>query len=100
MSPPPSKPSAPPPRPAHLPPKAAEAADAEPGEQGSIGSAHMRADGTLELRLRAEAPGGIHGEALFIVSPHDPRYADLVQHLGGIQPGGYAGVAPLRHGLL
>lgn len=66
----------------------------------AIGSAHMRTDGTLELRLSAEAPGGIRGDAMFIIPPHDPRYADLVVHLGGIQPGGYAAVLPLRPGLL
>lgn len=65
-----------------------------------IGSAHMRADGTLELRLRAESPGGIRGDAFFTVAPEDPRYPELVDHLGGIEPGAYAPVLPFAMPLL
>ncbi|MFY9477979.1 MAG: hypothetical protein WAQ08_10030, partial [Aquabacterium sp.] len=68
--------------------------------QAPIGSAHMRPDGTLELRLSAEGPGGIRGEAFFTVAPGDPRYPGLVDHLGGIGPGAYAAVPPMTSGLL
>ncbi len=88
-------PSGIPPRPAHMPP-----APPEQPEQPYVGSAHMREDGTLELRLRAEAPGEILGEAMFIVKPDDPRHAGLVDHLGGISAGGYAPVRPIPSGVL
>lgn len=81
-----------PPRPADLPPA--------PAPAPSIGSAHMREDGTVELKLRAEAPGEILGEAMFVIKPDDARYAGIVDHLGGLAPGGYAPVRPFPPGIL
>lgn len=79
-----------PPRPEGMP----DEAQAEP-----IGTAFMRPDGTLELKLIARAPGDIVGEAMFLVRPDDPRYAGVVAHLGGIQPGAYASVPPFPPGV-
>jgi hypothetical protein len=72
----------------------------EPEAVEPVGSAHMRADGTLELKLSAQAPGGILGEAMFIIKPDDPRHPGLVELLGGIEPEGYAAVPPLPPGSL
>jgi len=70
----------------------------EPPEE-NIGSAHMRDDGVLELKLWAEGPGEVIGEAMFIVEPNDPKYQGVVDHLGGIAPGGYAPVRPFPPGV-
>jgi hypothetical protein len=56
-------------------------------EQQFIGTATAQPDGTLELRLIAKADDGMHGEAMIVVSPTEERYARIVDHLGGIQPG-------------
>lgn len=71
-----------------------------PPDEPCVGSAHMREDGTLELRLSTKAPGGILGEAMFIVEPDDPRHQGLVDHLGGISAGGHAPVRPIPPGVL
>ena len=63
-----------------------------------VGSAHLRPDGTLELRMRAESAGAVVGEALFILKPGDARYASVLEHLGPIAPGGYAPVLPFPPG--
>jgi len=66
----------------------------------SVGSAHRREDGAIELMLRAEEPDGTVAEALFVVEPSDPRHEGLVAHLDMIQPGGYAMVRPIPPGVL
>jgi hypothetical protein len=53
----------------------------------SVGTARMQADGTLRLFLRTETPEGMVGEMVMVVPPGDPRHADMVRHLSGIQPG-------------
>ncbi|WP_147451057.1 hypothetical protein [Corallococcus llansteffanensis] len=70
----------------------------EPEPARPVGSAHLRPDGTLELRMRAEGPGAVVGEALFILKPGDARYASVLEHLGPISPGGYAPVLPFPPG--
>lgn len=74
--------------------------DGQPDEpEDFIGSAHMREDGTLELKLSAEGPGNILGEAMFVVAPTDPRYEGVLSHLRPIAPGGYAPVRPFPPGV-
>ncbi|RZL08241.1 MAG: hypothetical protein EOP40_13735 [Rubrivivax sp.] len=75
--------------------------DGLPGDEPPepIGSAHMREDGIVELRLVATAPGAILGEALFLLKPDDPRYQGVVDHLGGLTRGGYAPVPPFPPGV-
>lgn len=68
-----------PPSAADRPPARAAAAD--------VGSAYMRPDGTLEMSLRTETTDGTIGEAFLVIAPADPRYEDMVAHLGGIKPG-------------
>ncbi|QRN97053.1 hypothetical protein JRI60_50250 [Archangium violaceum] len=81
-----------------IPPRPPGMPEPEPVEP--VGSAHLRLDGTLELRMRAKAPGAIVGEALFILKPNDPRYASVLEHLGDLSPGGYAPVRPFPPGTL
>jgi hypothetical protein len=47
----------------------------------SIGTATIRVDGTIELDLRAEGPGGAIGHAVLTVAPGDPAHAGLRAHL-------------------
>ncbi|MCY1032688.1 hypothetical protein OV207_14550 [Corallococcus sp. BB11-1] len=70
----------------------------EEPEPEPVGSAHLRLDGVLELRMGASARGGIVGEALFIIKPGDARYESVREHLGPMEPGGYAPVLPFPPG--
>lgn len=60
----------------------------------SIGSAHMLPDGTIELLLRAEGPGGMRGDAKFTYPPSDPQYQMVLNHVGGLEPGATKSVPP------
>lgn len=59
-----------------------------------VGSAYMTPDGTLEMRLRTETEDGTIGEAFLVIPPADPRYKDMVAHLGGIRPGEGRAIPP------
>jgi hypothetical protein len=64
-------------------------------DDGSIGSAHEEADGTLVLRLRAEAENGSAlGEGELRYAPEDPDYRHVHRHLGAIPRGGEVPVRP------
>lgn len=64
---------------------------ARPAAPGpSIGVAKMKADGTLELRLRG--PGG--AEALAVYPPTHAEYKKTLGHLGGMRPGEEKPVPP------
>jgi hypothetical protein len=52
----------------------------------SIGVAVMDRDGVITLRIRSLPPGPI-AEGEFRYAPNDPRYEEIVKHLGGISPG-------------
>jgi hypothetical protein len=64
----------------------------------SIGEAHMKDDGTLELMLRAEGPPGVVGDALLVFGPQHPQYHDVKRHLeaahGPLTPGRSVSVPP------
>lgn len=62
--------------------------------QASIGSALMLPDGTIELMLRAEGPGGMRGDAKFSYPPSHPQYQQVLSHLGGLEPGKSKPVPP------
>ncbi len=51
-----------------------------------IGSAKMLSDKTVILTLRAETGGAI-GDAQFSYKPSDPKYAEIIKHVGGLKPG-------------
>jgi hypothetical protein len=59
----------------------------------SIGAAHMDADGVITLFIHALPPGPI-GEGELRYAPDDPRYQEIVTHLGGIKPGETKNVRP------
>jgi hypothetical protein len=78
-------------------PATAAASEAEPEKAAvveSIGSATMKEDGTLVLQLRAEGEGGMIGDAYITYAPDDERYADTLEHLGGLAPGESKPVPP------
>ncbi|MGE0385110.1 MAG: hypothetical protein AB7Q97_10300 [Gammaproteobacteria bacterium] len=52
-----------------------------------IGMAKAAQDGTISMMLRATTPGGAVGEAVLTYKPDDPKYPEIVKHLGGIKPG-------------
>jgi hypothetical protein len=83
----------PPPLPASPTPQPDEA------ESVTIGSAHMLPDRTVHLRLSAVTPGIASGEALLIFKPDHPRHADIIRHLGGIEPDAYKPVPAFPPGL-
>lgn len=60
----------------------------------SIGQASMLADGTIELQLRAEGPGGMRGDAKLKYPPTHPQYQMVLTHLGGLEPGTVKPVPP------
>lgn len=60
----------------------------------SIGQAHMLADGTIELWLRAEGPGGMRGDAKFSYPPTHPQYQQILKHVGSLEPGATRPVPP------
>lgn len=62
--------------------------------QASIGSALMLPDGTIELMLRAEGPGGMRGDAKFSYPPTHPQYRMVLEHVGGLEPGTSKPVPP------
>jgi hypothetical protein len=55
-----------------------------PNLPASIGEARMKADGTLELMLRAEGPGGMVGDAFIVYPPAHPNYAEVKKHLEAV----------------
>ena len=61
----------------------------------SIGEAYMEDDGTLVLRLRAEAPTAI-GDAVFQFPPDHPRYASMIAHVVEMSPGDSKPVPPWK----
>ncbi len=59
-----------------------------------IGVATMLPDGTIHMRLRAPLPGGGAGEGEFDYKPDSPDYRQILEHLGGLQPGETKPVKP------
>jgi len=60
----------------------------------SIGMATMQGDGVIVLYLRATGPGGIVGDGQVTYFPTDPRYQEVLAHLGGLKPGESKAVPP------
>ena len=57
-------------------------------EPASIGTAEMKADGTIVLRLRAELPdGGGSGDGQLVYPTTHPDYKKILEHVGPIAPG-------------
>ncbi len=62
--------------------------------EASIGTATMEADGTIELHLLARGPGGMRGEGFLRYLPSDPKYKEILDHVGPLKPGETRSVAP------
>lgn len=60
----------------------------------TIGSATMKADGTIELLLRAEASDGAFGDAMFTYPLGHADYRMVLDHVGGLEPGESKAVPP------
>ena len=80
--------------PAKAPEKATvKAPDKTPAKVESIGSATMKADGTIVLMLRATG-GGAVGDAMVSYPKTHAEYAKILEHLGGLKPGETKPVPP------
>ena len=66
---------------------------AEP-DCAAIGTATMKADGTIVLRLSAHGPGGIVGDGLLEYAPGNPKYKSIAGHVGPLKPGETVAVCP------
>ncbi len=62
--------------------------------RSSIGTATLDAEGAIALDLRASDGRGILGDARVVCPKGDPRYADLLAHLGGLAAGETKPVPP------
>jgi hypothetical protein len=60
----------------------------------SIGSATMKSDGTIVLRLRATSAHGAIGDAVLLYPPGHQQYQEVLDHLGGLKPGEEKPVPP------
>lgn len=67
--------------------------ETEKTSMDSIGTAIMRPDGTVVLKLTANT-GAATGHAQFEYAPEDPEYSDIVAHIGGIEVGQVKQVPP------
>ncbi len=63
-------------------------------EKKPIGAAWKEEDGTIVLKLRAEASGGIRGDALLRYPPGHEQYQEILRHLGGLEKGEKKAVPP------
>ena len=59
-----------------------------------IGEATMDEDRVITLRLRAEGPGGAVGHGMLTYAPDHPEYEQILEHLGGLEPGEEKPVRP------
>lgn len=64
------------------------------GRGGSIGSAHLDEDGAIVLDLRATNGRGIVGDARLVYPRAHPQYREILEHLGGLEPGTSKPVPP------
>ena len=72
-----------------VPSKVRRASDAP-----SIGSAEMKTDRSIVLRLRAETADGAVGEGYFVYPIGHPEYQKILQHVGPLAPGQSVSVRP------
>ena len=76
---------------AHAPTSSSNAPVKDSG--ASIGVATMEPDGTIVLQLRAEGPGAI-GDAQIRYPRAHKEYQQVLDHLGGLEPGETKPVPP------
>jgi hypothetical protein len=68
----------------------------EPASEEPIGTAKMLPDGVIRLHLTATEKNGTIGDALIEVKPTDPRYGEILKHLGGLERGKQKLVPPWK----
>jgi hypothetical protein len=61
---------------------------------GSIGTASMRSNGAIVLKLRVEDTEGMVSITQVIYPPKHPRHPTILSHVGGLQPGARKPVPP------
>lgn len=66
-----------------------------PRSKPSIGSARMLPSGVIEMQLRAQGSGSI-GDSVLVYKPSHPSYTEIVDHLGGLEPGEEKPVPPFE----
>ena len=66
----------------------------EKEELKSIGTATMEDDGTIVMRLRGEMSNGTIAHGTFRYLKSDAQYNEVLDHLGGLQPGEVKQVPP------
>ena len=59
----------------------------------SIGIATMDSEGSIRMQLRSYGPGP-QAEGSFEYKKTDPKYKDILKHLGGMKPGETKSVPP------
>lgn len=59
----------------------------------SIGVAWIDENGTISMQLHA-SQGAIHGHGLLSYNVNDPHYAEILAHIGAIEPGQKVSVKP------
>lgn len=59
-----------------------------------IGVAWIESDGTIKLRLRAEDPRGLVGDALLAYPLNHPQYQSILSHVGPLKVGEHKLVRP------
>ena len=59
---------------------------AKESKEKTIGSVKMLSDGVIVLTLRAKT-GGVIGDAEFSFTKDEPKYAEILRHVGGLKPG-------------
>lgn len=66
-----------------------------PANQGSIGEANMLSDGEITLDLYAiDSETGARGHTQLRYPTSHPQYEEILEHLGGLQPGERKPVPP------
>ena len=76
--------------------EAAKMEDEQAQEINSIGVTWMEPDGTIVMQLTGTMPGGMRGDALLRYGPTHARYAQILEHIGTIQPGERKDVRPFE----
>lgn len=65
-----------------------------PAEPASIGTATMAPDRSFTLDIASKECNGMIAHGHFVYAPGDPHYAEVIGHIGGLEPGQSKPVPP------
>ena len=65
-----------------------------PSSSATIGTATMREDGTIVMRIGSNSEATGKGEARILYDKDHEKYQMIIEHLGGIQPGEEKSIPP------